>query len=165
MEQQHYKQFIKDVPDHPVEGILFRDIQPLLADHGAFESATNDMLELIDNYWQADYFVGIESRGFIFSTSMAWSSSRGNILIRKKGKLPPVDLKTISYKTEYSIDEIEMKKGKGKVIIVDDVYATGGTMNAAEDLCKLSGYEVIGSVCFLNIGLVKNPKTKCLISY
>ena len=56
-------------------------------------------------------------------------------------------------------------KQKGKVIIVDDVYATGGTMNAAEDLCKLSGYEVIGSVCFLNIGLVKNPKTKCLISY
>ena len=51
------------------------------------------------------------------------------------------------------------------MIIVDDVYATGGTMNAAEDLCKLSGYEVIGSVCFLNIGLVKNPKTKCLVTY
>ncbi len=160
-----YKEFIKDVPDHPVKGILFRDIQPLLADYNAFERATNDMLELVDNYWQADYFVGIESRGFIFSTAMAWSASRGNILIRKKGKLTTVNIKTIYYKKEYSTDEIQMKKGKGKVILVDDVYATGGTMNAAEDLCKLSGYEVIGSVCFLNIGLVKNPKTKCLITY
>jgi adenine phosphoribosyltransferase len=160
----YLKEYIVEVPNHPVDGILFRDIQPLLADHQAFEQATNEMLELAE-YWKADYFVGIESRGFIFSTSMAWSASRGNILIRKKGKLPPVGLKTISYTTEYSTDEIQMKKGKGKVIIVDDVYATGGTMNAAEDLCKLSGYEVIGSVCFLNIGLVKNPKTKCLISY
>jgi adenine phosphoribosyltransferase len=160
-----YKDYIKDVPDHPVKGILFRDIQPLLANHQAFERATNDMLELSEVYHQADYFVGVESRGFIFSTAMAWSASRGNILIRKKGKLPPEGLKTISYKTEYSTDEIEMKKGKGKVIIVDDVYATGGTMNAAEDLCKLAGYEVIDSICLLNIGLVKNPKTKCLISY
>ena len=159
-----FKEFINDIPDHPVEGILFRDIQPLLANHDAFQRATDEMLDLC-RFWEADYFVGIESRGFIFSTAMAWSASRGNILIRKKGKLPPVGLKSISYKTEYSTDHIEMKKGKGKVVIVDDVYATGGTMNAAEDLCKLSGYEVIGSVCFLNIGLVKNPKTKCLISY
>ena len=109
-----YKEYIKDVPDHPVKGILFRDIQPLLANHQAFERATNDMLELSEVYHQADYFVGVESRGFIFSTAMAWSASRGNILIRKKGKLPPTGLKTISYKTEYSTDEIEMKKEKVK---------------------------------------------------
>jgi adenine phosphoribosyltransferase len=86
-------------------------------------------------------------------------------LIRKKGKLPPNDLSSISYKLEYGFDEIEMKKGKGSVVIVDDVYATGGTMKAAETLCKNAGYNVIDKLCLIDIGIVKDHDVKCLITY
>ena len=158
------KTVIRNVPDFPKPGILFKDISTIMLDPKMSKETLDHLRQLyLDK--PIDAIAGIESRGFLFGYPLAMALDVPFILIRKKGKLPPVDLKTISYKTEYSVDEIEMKKGKGKVIIVDDVYATGGTMNAAEDLCKLSGYEVIGSVCFLNIGLVKNPKTKCLISY
>ena len=159
-----YKQFIDDVPNHPKEGILYRDIQPLLAASSVFENACNDMLDLVD-FHLTDYYVGIESRGFIFSTALAWAGNRGNLLIRKAGKLPPVDLVTIEYGLEYGRDTIQMKKGSGKVILVDDVYATGGTMTAAKSLCELAGYEVIDTLCLLDIGIVKKHNTKCLISY
>ena len=112
-----------------------------------------------------DVVVGIESRGFIFSTALAWSGNRGNKLIRKAGKLPPKDLESVSYHTEYSVDTIQMEKGSGRVIIVDDVFATGGTMQAAVDLATKSGYEVIDTLCLIDIGIVKNHNTKCLISY
>ena len=164
MEQSYYKEFIKDVPNHPKNGILFRDIQPLLADARVFEDAINDMLDLV-KFYETDYYVGIESRGFIFSTALAWSGNRGNKLIRKAGKLPPKDLESVSYHTEYSVDTIQMEKGSGRVIVVDDVFATGGTMQAAVDLATKSGYEVIDTLCLIDIGIVKNHKTKCLISY
>ena len=161
---QHYRKYIKDVPDHPAEGILFRDIQPLLADPRMFEDAVNDMLDLVP-FHTTDYYVGIESRGFLFSTALAWSGNRGNKLIRKVGKLPPKDLVTIEYGLEYGRDTIQMEKGSGKVIIVDDVFATGGTMTAAKQLCELAGYEVIDTLCLIDVGIVKNHDTKCLISY
>ena len=159
-----YKELIKDVPNHPKEGILFRDIQPLLADKQAFEDVVNNMLDLVP-FHKTDYYVGIESRGFIFSTALAWSGNRGNKLIRKAGKLPPSNLVTVKYDTEYSTDVIQMERGTGKVIIVDDVYATGGTMQASVDLATKAGYEVIDTLCLLDIGIVKNHNTKCLISY
>jgi len=159
-----YQDYIREIPDHPKTGILFRDIQPLLGNHKIFEKAVMDMLNLID-YNKVDYFIGIESRGFIFSTSLSLNSGRGNKLIRKQGKLPPHNLVSLTYHTEYSSDKIEMEKGHGKVIIVDDVYATGGTMNASVELAEKAGYKVIDTICFLDIGLIKNHNTKCLISY
>lgn len=161
-----FKQFIKDIPDHPKEGILFRDIQPLLADPQAFEDAIQAMTDLIDvSYDKIDYFVGIESRGFIFATALAWITNSGFKLIRKQGKLPPDNLETISYDTEYSTDVIQMEKGWGNVVIVDDVLATGGTMKASEQLATNAGYQVIDSLCLLDIGILKNHDIKCLISY
>lgn len=159
-----FKEFIKDVPNHPVEGIVFKDIQPLLSNAHAFKHSIVGMKQLC-NFVGVDYWIGIESRGFIFASALADHSYDGFKMIRKKGKLPPSDLVSIEYGLEYGTDTIEMEKGSGKVIIVDDVYATGGTMTAAKLLCELAGYEVIDTVCLLDIGLTKNYDTKCLISY
>ena len=158
------KSYIRDVPDHPKPGILFRDIQPLLEDSEAFFDAIYELGQLI-NMEEVDYFVGIESRGFIFASALASINLKGLKLIRKAGKLPPENLHTIIYSTEYSIDSIQMKKGKGKVVIVDDVLATGGTMEAAQQLATDAGYEVIDSICLIDIGILKQHNIKCLLSY
>ena len=160
----NYKDYIDNVQDYPHKGILFRDIQPLLSNYEIFSSAISDIMKLID-IDNADYLIGIESRGFIFSSSMALKSGLGNKMIRKKGKLPNKQIVYLSYNTEYSSDTIEMKHGSGKVIIVDDVYATGGTMKASIQLAIKAGFEVIDTICLIDIGLMKKHKTKCLIYY
>lgn len=160
----NYKKYIKDIPNYPSKGILFRDIQPLIANHSIFDKVISDLLDLIDTE-NIDYFIGIESRGFIFSSCLALKSGIGNKLIRKKGKLPNNNLVSLEYDTEYSKDSIELQKGSGNVIIVDDVYATGGTMNSAINLAKKGGFTVIDTLCLIDIGIIKEHKTKCLISY
>lgn len=160
------KSFIKDIPDFPKQGILFRDIQPLLEDSEAFFEAVYQMGELVD-IENVDYFVGIESRGFIFASALAAMHLKGFKMIRKPGKLPDtVDvLHRVEYDLEYGSDAIEMQSGWGNVVIVDDVLATGGTIQAAEKLATNAGYQVIDSLCLLDIGLIKNHDIKCLISY
>jgi adenine phosphoribosyltransferase len=74
-------------------------------------------------------------------------------------------LKMVPYQLEYGIDIIEMKAGKGSVILVDDVFATGGTMNASAELCNKSGYDIIDKLCLMDIGIVKDHDVKCLINY
>ena len=156
------KKYINSVPDFPVEGILYRDIQPLLANADAFTHACMQMSEL-EEY--PDYWVGIESRGFIFAAGIAAMRQGGFKMIRKEGKLPGKKLNKIYYKYEYSEGALEMEPGKGKVVLVDDVYATGGTMESAETMAICAGYDVIGKICLLDIGIKKNHDTKCLISY
>ena len=158
------KDYIKEVPDFPKKGINYKDIQPLLADQEAFFDALYEMGQLID-VEKVDYFVGIESRGFIFASALAAMNLRGFKMIRKAGKLPnQKNLVSFQYDLEYGSDTIEMEKGKGNVIIVDDVYATGGTMQAAKELCVEAGYNVLDTVCLLDIGLVKDHDTKVLLN-
>jgi adenine phosphoribosyltransferase len=109
--------------------------------------------------------VGIDSRGFIFAAALALQNNKGFKMIRKEGKLPNTLLHGVKYDLEYGSATIEMKPGMGKVVIVDDVYATGGTMEAAEELCKNAGYQVVDKLCLLDIGIVKDHDVKCLISY
>ena len=158
------KNFIKDIPDFPVEGILFKDIQPLLADSEAFFNSIQMLSELTQ---KPDYYVGIESRGFIFASALASYVGTGLKMIRKAGKLPDIEktLYRVEYDLEYGSAAIEMESGWGNVVIVDDVLATGGTIKAAEHLATFAGYKVIDSVCLIDIGLIKNHKVKCLISY
>jgi adenine phosphoribosyltransferase len=158
------KSFIRDVPDFPKEGILYRDIQPLLENQDAFFDAVLGMAELVEI---PQYWVGIESRGFIFASALSMQYGGGIKLIRKAGKLPNTlnTLHTLEYELEYGSDIIEMQGGWGDVIIVDDVLATGGTIRAAERLCTNAGYQVIDTLCLLDIGLMKNHDIKCLISY
>jgi adenine phosphoribosyltransferase len=156
------KQYIKDIPDFPKKGILFRDIQPLLADADAFTHACMQMSEL-DEY--PDYWVGIESRGFIFAAGIAAMRQGGFKMIRKEGKLPGKKINKIFYKYEYSEGALEMEPGKGKIVLVDDVYATGGTMESAEEMAICAGYDVIGKICLLDIGIAKPKGVKSLIKY
>ena len=161
-----FKDYIEDVQDFPHEGILFRDIQPLLADSEAFYDAVYAMGEMVDME-NVDYFVGIESRGFIFAAALATINLKGFKMIRKEGKLPNTNdvLHAVEYDLEYGKDMIEMKPGKGKVVIVDDVYATGGTMFASELLCEMAGYKVIDKICLVDIGIKTDHDVKCLITY
>lgn len=159
-----FKQYIESIENFPKEGILFRDIQPLLEDSEMFFDVIYEMSMLI-NLEQVDYFVGIESRGFIFASALALQHNKGFKMIRKEGKLPNPLLHGVKYDLEYGSATIEMKPGKGKVVIVDDVYATGGTMEAAVELCKEAGYQVIDTLCLLDIGIKKGHTTKCLVSY
>ena len=156
------KTYIKQVPDFPKKGILYRDIQPLLADHSAFSAAVSQLYSL--TLIKPDYYVGIESRGFIFAAALANLYGKGFKMIRKPGKLPG-EVNSNTYDLEYGTDTLEMQKGEGTVVIVDDVFATGGTMTSAALLCSISGYEVLDKVAVIDIGLTKKHDTKCLISY
>ena len=157
-----YKSFIHDIKDFPKPGITFKDIQPLLANPTIFDSAIKEMSNLVQ---KPDYWVGIDSRGFIMASSLSINTGIGLKLIRKKGKLPP-PITSISYDLEYDSDTIELQPGKGNVVIVDDVYATGGTMDAAEKLCKEAGYNVIDKLVLIDLCFL-HPITniKSLIKY
>lgn len=155
------KKYIKDVPNFPVEGILYRDIQPLLANTDAFTHACMQM-SWYDPF--PDYWVGIESRGFLFAAGIAAMRQGGIKLIRKPGKLPDKNVFTLDYQYEYASGTLEMAPGSGSIVLVDDVFATGGTMEAAEELANTCGYDVIGKVCLMDIGLVKTD-VKSVIKY
>jgi len=160
-----YKDYIESAYDFPKEGIEYRDIQPLLEDDFAFSMAIREMGELIEE--KPTYWVGIESRGFIFASALAMKFGGGVKMIRKAGKLPNTNhtLRGVSYDLEYGSATIEMKPGNGDVVIVDDVYATGGTMEVAERLCEMSGYDVTDKLCLLDIGIKKEHDIKTIISY
>ena len=141
-----------DVPDFPKPGILFKDISGLLRSHfrgtiDAFEAL------LSEAEWRGiDVVAGIESRGFFFATALAERRGVGFVPVRKRGKLPPPVIAE-SYSLEYGEDVLEMKRGSGRVLLVDDVLATGGTMRAAANLCARAGYHVAHAGVLLDIGI------------
>ena len=161
----NYKSYIDTIPDFPKEGILYRDIQPLLANAKVFKQVVSDMGQLVK---LPDYWVAIESRGFLFASALSVIHGGGVKLIRKKGKLPNSNLVSKAYGLEYGEDVLEMAANKtalNTAVIVDDVLATGGTLQAATLLCEQAGFKVIDKLCLLDIGLVKSHNTKCLITY
>lgn len=143
------KTFVRDVADFPIPGVLFRDISPLLQDPRAFDHALTQLVADID-LSQVDAFVGIESRGFILGAALAAKYAKGFIPLRKAGKLPP-PVQSSTYQLEYGTATLEMKKGSGRVAIVDDVLATGGTLSSAIDLCERSGFTVEAVAVLINL--------------
>ncbi len=149
--------FLRDVPDFPKEGIVFKDITPLLADADALADAVRQLAEPYRDKG-VDVVVGMESRGFIFAPAVACELRAGFVPTRKPGKLPAETI-SHSYELEYGTDTLEMhadaiKPGQ-KVLMVDDLIATGGTMAAACALVRKLGGEIIGvafliELCFLN---------------
>ena len=164
---EYYKEHIGKIENFPIEGITYRDIQPLLANHTIFMDAIKDMGNLLET--KPDYWIALESRGFLFASALSMLFGGGVRLIRKKGKLGNNQLMSVDYGLEYGKDSFEMaylpEFDLGKVVIVDDVYATGGTMKAAEGLCEKLGYEVSDKICLMDIGIVKDHDVKCLITY
>ena len=122
------------------------------------------MRGLLANQINASYIVGCEARGFIFGSYLAKRMGLGFIPVRKKGKLPPPVISR-EYELEYGTDTLEIKPGVGKVIIVDDVYATGGTSSATRELCEEAGYDVIDEVYLINLSFLNKDKVKSVITY
>ena len=147
--------YINTTQNFPKKGILFRDISPLLANHKAITSVI-DIFEEKAKSLNADLIVGIESRGFLFSTLLASRLSIGSLMIRKPGKLPG-DLIEKSYSLEYGDSKLSIQKSKNiankKVIIIDDLIATGGSLSCAELLINEAKAKVIS--CFFLIELLE----------
>ena len=149
-----YKGYIKEVNNFPKDGISFKDISPLLGDEQTFRSAILEMGDLVGaDHHVPDYWLGIDARGFIFASALAVYFGGGVKLARKKGKLPPPTI-DVQYNTEYSLDYISMKEGKGNIVIVDDVLATGGTLAAVNKLAAEAGYDVIDNLVLIDLKYV-----------
>ena len=147
------KKYIRGIPDWPKKGILFRDITPLLADPVALTSATE---ALCADFRQAgiEYVAAVEARGFIFGAAVAEKLGAGFVPIRKKGKLPS-KTESITYDLEYGTDTLEVHvdavKNQAKVLMVDDLLATGGTMAAACKLIEKIGGQIAGIVFLIEL--------------
>ena len=139
------EQLVSSYPDFPKDGILFRDMSPILRSPAAMTSMLNQLGDFSDRL-TPDYIVGIESRGFIIGTALATRQRMGFIPIRKKGKLPGKVI-GVDYTLEYGKDRLEIQSDilkNQKVLLVDDLLATGGTINAASKLISRVGGRLVG---------------------
>ena len=147
---------IRDIPDYPKQGVMFKDITPLLADHVAFAGVVD---AVVNHHGRGtiDKIVGIEARGFILAAPVAYHFGAGFVPVRKKGKLPSAtDAET--YDLEYGSETIEIHldafEPGDRVLIVDDVLATGGTARAAAELVRRGGGEVVGLSVLLELSFL-----------
>lgn len=148
--------YIRDIQDFPKKGIVFKDITPLLQDKAAFAKAVSELLKLADNK-QIDTVVGIEARGYFFGAVLAEKLGAGFVPIRKPGKLP-FDIASQSYALEYGTDTLEMHRDSIKpgdrVLLHDDVLATGGTAQAAVSLIESLGGQVVQCNFLMELGFL-----------
>lgn len=148
---------IRNIPDFPQEGVLFRDITPVLQDAEALAEAVNQFCEKLKNE-EFDYVVGPESRGFIFGVPVAYAMKKGFIPVRKPGKLP-CEVISKSYDLEYGSNKLEMHrdalKPGDKVVVVDDLIATGGTTKAICELVEELGAQVVSLNFFIELEALK----------
>jgi adenine phosphoribosyltransferase len=157
VEIEQIKDLIRDVPDFPEPGIVFKDITPVLAHPDAFSTIT-DLIVVHFGRGTVDKVVGIEARGFILASPVAYHFNAGFVPIRKKGKLP-WDTVTEEYQLEYGTATLELHRDSiddgERVLIVDDVLATGGTAKAAASLVEQSGGVIRGIACLIELEFLK----------
>jgi adenine phosphoribosyltransferase len=151
------KQHIRSIPDFPKPGILFYDISTLLAHPQAWHTTVARLAEALRPH-QPDLLVGIESRGFLVAAPVAYELERGFAMVRKKGKLPG-KIVSFTYDLEYGSDTIEMQADAiapgQRVVVLDDLLATGGTMQAAIDLVRRQGGVVAGAGCIIELSFLQ----------
>ena len=147
------KRYIRSIPDYPKKGILFRDITTLIKDPEAFKY-TNDKIIQLSKEMNFDKVSAIESRGFVFASTVSYVLNKPFILLRKKNKLPAAS-HSVDFKLEYGEATIEVHKdsiSKGeKILVIDDLIATGGTAEAAAKLIEISGGSVAGFIFVINL--------------
>ena len=169
------KKHIRSIPDYPKKGILFRDITTLIKNSQAFKY-TNDKIIEIAKKIDFDKVAAIESRGFVFASTVSYLLNKPFILLRKKNKLP-ADVHSVDFELEYGKATIEVHKDSikknEKILVIDDLIATGGTAEAAAKLIEISGGEVAGFIFVINLfdlpgdNLLKKKgyKTESLIEF
>ena len=159
MASTHLKDFVRDIVDFPRKGIVFKDVTPMLADGDAFSSAVSQLA--VHMPADTEFIVGTESRGFIFGAALAQLTGLGFIPIRKSGKLP-ADTHCVEYTLEYGTDQLEIHQdalSKGhKVVLVDDLLATGGTAKASIDLIEGLGAEVLACLFVIELSFLDGRK-------
>ncbi|CAM5361071.1 adenine phosphoribosyltransferase [Rhodanobacter lindaniclasticus] len=144
---QEFAELIRDVPDFPRPGVMFRDVSPLLADADGFARC----IDALAAPWRSSdvqLVGGVEARGFIFGAALAQRLGVGFVPLRKPGKLPP-PVRSVAYQLEYGEDRLEIREGvlrpAQRVLLVDDVLATGGTLGAAAELIERAGATLVGA--------------------
>ena len=154
------KNHIRGIPDFPKPGILFYDISTLLANADAWQFAINELVKEVAPL-KPDLLAGIESRGFLLAAPLALELGLGFTMIRKQGKLPGPCVK-YEYQLEYGTDILEVQedavKPGEKIVLLDDLLATGGTMLAATELLRKVGADVIGSACIIELNFLNGRK-------
>ena len=170
MELKEIEALINKIPDHPKPGILFYDISTLILNNEAFGESLRLMCKSVSNL-EIDLVAGIDARGFIFGSGMACKLNKGFVMLRKKNKLPGRTLSQ-EYNLEYGKDTIEINVNieNKRILLVDDLLATGGTANAAIKLLKKSGAKVKGFSCLIELSFLNgkqelNIPFKSLIRY
>lgn len=155
-----WQSLIRDVPDFPEPGVVFKDITPLLSDHAAFGEVVGQLVDLgrdASGGSRVDLVAGIEARGFILAAPVALALGAGFVPIRKQGKLPS-DTHAVSYDLEYGAATIEVHRDAfpagARVLIIDDVLATGGTVAAAVELVRACRAELVGVGVLLELGFL-----------
>lgn len=149
---QYIREHIRTVPDWPAPGVQFRDITPLLSTPRVFRVLID---QFVHRYFDVrpSAIAGLDARGFIIGSVLAYELGVGFVPIRKKGKLPP-PVVDIEYDLEYGSGVLEMQRGSGRLLLVDDVLATGGTLRASAALAGLAGYQVSGVAVLIDLGFV-----------
>ncbi len=172
MNDLNLKEHIRGIPDFPIPGILFYDISTLLSNPKAWSFAL-DELEKIVSEWNPEILAGIESRGFLLASALADRMDLPMTMIRKKGKLPG-NVISYEYDLEYGTDIIEIQSDAlaagSKVVILDDLLATGGTLKASIELCEKVGANVIGSAVIIELEFLNGKENiqktvKSLVKY
>ena len=151
---------IRDIPDFPQPGIIFKDITPLLRQPGALAEAINQLATAVSAF-EFDLIVSLESRGFLFAAPLAAKLNKGLIPVRKVGKLPHTTLR-IDYTLEYGVNTLEIHRDAiepgQRVLIVDDLLATGGTVGGTLQLIEQLGGQVVGTACLIELTFLNGRK-------
>lgn len=151
------KQHIRSIPDFPKPGILFYDISTLLSHHEAWRATVERMAQSLEPH-RPELLVGIESRGFLVAAPLAYALGCGFVMVRKKSKLPGAVI-PYTYDLEYGSDTIEIQadaiRPGQRVVVLDDLLATGGTLAAAIRLCRMVGGDVVAAACIIELTFLR----------
>ena len=157
MKREHLEDYVKTIPDFPEPGILFRDITSLIQDPDGLKESIDGLTKALEGV-EFDTVIGLESRGFIFGTPVAYALGKGFVPIRKKGKLPRETV-SVKYDLEYGEAEIELHKDAicpgERVVLIDDLIATGGSLEAAVKLVEMLGGKVVKILCVMELAGLK----------
>lgn len=160
LKKSELKNCIRDIPNFPKEGIVFKDLSTLLNNKDAFKKSV-DLLTKQFRHEKIDFVVGVEARGFIFGATLAYKLHAGFVPVRKKGKLP-YKTKSVTYQLEYGTDTLEIHEDAvhpgSRVLVVDDLLATGGTVKAVTELMKGQRAVIVGLAFLVELRFLKGKE-------